>query len=95
MAISIPNLYTQLYPQPPNVTEANPPSLSGKAYIVTGGNAGVGFEPVKMLYSKGANVYMASRSRNRTEDAMKVIQCDNEIAEKLSFSSWTWGVWIE
>ena len=53
---------TQLFPPSPTFTEKNIPSLVGKVYIVTGGNAGVGLEVVKILYSKGATVYVAGRS---------------------------------
>lgn len=74
MASAIRNLYTQLYPPPPSFTEMHLPSLRGKVYIVTGGNAGVGFELVKFLHSKGAKIYMASRSRSKAEDAMNAIQ---------------------
>jgi hypothetical protein len=54
------NIYTQLYPPSPIFTEAHLPTLHGKIYIVTGGNAGIGFELVKILYDKGAKVYMAA-----------------------------------
>ena len=53
---------TQIFPPSPTFTEKNLASLVGKVFIVTGGNAGVGLELVKILYSKGATVYIASRS---------------------------------
>jgi NAD(P)-dependent dehydrogenase (short-subunit alcohol dehydrogenase family) len=71
---AIRSLYTQLYPPAPPLTEANLPSQIGKVFIVTGGNAGIGFELVKILYSAGAKVYMASRSRVKAEAAIKTIQ---------------------
>lgn len=55
-------LLTQLWPPSPTLTEDNIPSLTGKVFIVTGGNAGVGLELVKMLYSAGGTVYIAARS---------------------------------
>jgi NAD(P)-dependent dehydrogenase (short-subunit alcohol dehydrogenase family) len=55
-------LITQLFPPSPAFTEPNIPSLGGKAFIVTGGDAGVGLEIVKILYSKGGTVYAAGRS---------------------------------
>lgn len=40
---------------------------------MTGGNAGIGFELVKILYSAGAKVYIAARSRSKAEAAIKSI----------------------
>ena len=36
-------------------------NLSGKVYIVTGANGGVGFETTKQLIKQGAHVVMACR----------------------------------
>lgn len=60
-------VWTQLFPPRPSFTDKDVPSLVGKVYIVTGGNAGVGLELVKILYSKGATVYIAGRSASRIE----------------------------
>ncbi|KAK9384402.1 hypothetical protein V1515DRAFT_611633 [Lipomyces mesembrius] len=56
---------TQIYPPRPAFTEANVPagSQNGRVFIVTGGNAGIGFELCKILYAAGATVYMACRSK--------------------------------
>lgn len=56
---------TQAYPPAPAFTEANVPpgSQNGRVFIVTGGNAGIGLELCKILYTGGATVYMASRSQ--------------------------------
>ncbi|KAI0530008.1 NAD(P)-binding protein [Xylaria digitata] len=54
--------FTQLFPPSPTFTEINVPSLAGKVFIVTGGNAAVGLELVKMLYAKDGTVYIACRS---------------------------------
>lgn len=45
----------------------------GKVFIVTGGNSGVGFEVVKILYSKGGTVYIASRSPSKVATAVEEI----------------------
>ncbi len=52
-------------PQAPKFTEANVPpgSQSGRVFIITGGNAGIGFELCKILYPTGATIYMASRTK--------------------------------
>lgn len=54
--------WPQLFPSKPVLTEQNLGDQTGKVFIITSGNAGVGFELSKILYSKGAKVYMASRS---------------------------------
>lgn len=67
-------LYTQLYPPKPTLTETNLPDQADKVFIVTGGNNGVGFEVVKILYSKGARVYLAARSEAKAKEAIKNIK---------------------
>jgi NAD(P)-dependent dehydrogenase (short-subunit alcohol dehydrogenase family) len=64
----------QLFPGKPAFTEENIPDQNGKVFMVTGGNAGVGYELVKILYSKGAKVYMASRTASKAEEAIKSIK---------------------
>jgi NAD(P)-dependent dehydrogenase (short-subunit alcohol dehydrogenase family) len=68
---SMGGLWTQLFPPAPALTEKNLPSLVGKVFIVTGGNAGVGLALVKILYSKGGTVYIASRSPSKIESAIQ------------------------
>lgn len=43
--------------------------LSGKVFIVTGGNSGLGYESVKAFALKGAQVILASRSLEKGEEA--------------------------
>lgn len=43
--------------------------LSGKVYIVTGSNTGIGFETVKGLVQMGATVVMACRSTDKALEA--------------------------
>ena len=47
--------------------------LQGKVVIVTGGNSGLGYESVKELAAKGAEVIMASRNASKAEAAIKDI----------------------
>lgn len=65
---------TQLFPPSPTFTEKSIPSLAGKVFIITGGNAGVGLEVVKILYSKGGTVYIASRSASKIATEIESIK---------------------
>ena len=50
------------------------PDLTGKTAIVTGGNSGIGYHTVLELARKGAGVWMAVRSLERGNAALKQIQ---------------------
>ena len=50
------------------------PDLSGKVVLVTGGNSGIGFEMIKSLLKKNAKVYLASRSRQKGEEAIRALK---------------------
>ncbi len=76
--------WSQLVPSRPVLTEANMPALGGRVFIVTGGNAGIGFELVKMLYTKGGcTIYIASRTQSRISAAIEDIQ-SNVVSPKAS-----------
>lgn len=67
------SLWNQYFPSKPNFTENDVPDQSGRVFLVTGCNSGVGFELVKMLYPTGAKIYMAGRSEERINIAIKEI----------------------
>ncbi|KAI1824463.1 hypothetical protein F4861DRAFT_505716 [Xylaria intraflava] len=69
------SLLSQYYPPKPTFTEAQLPAGSqrGRVFIVTGGNAGIGFELCKLLIRTGATIYMASRSKDKAEAAIREI----------------------
>ncbi|PLB48603.1 NAD(P)-binding protein [Aspergillus steynii IBT 23096] len=67
------NAYTQIFPPSPVLTEQNVPSQAGRVFIVTGGNGGVGLALCRILYGTGATIYMASRSKERAEEAIRSI----------------------
>lgn len=45
-------------------------NLAGKTYVITGANAGAGFEAAKIFLSKGASVVMLNRSSQKSEKAI-------------------------
>ncbi|KAI1270319.1 hypothetical protein F5Y18DRAFT_10006 [Xylariaceae sp. FL1019] len=71
------SFYGQYYPPGPKPTAATVlPALGsqeGRVFIVTGGNAGIGFELCKLLYRTGAKIYMASRSEVKAKAAIQSI----------------------
>ncbi|KAI8948656.1 hypothetical protein F4801DRAFT_556059 [Xylaria longipes] len=66
------NFKTQTWPPPPTFTSPGP--QEGRVFIVTGGNTGIGFELCKILFTSGATIYMASRSKEKAEGAIKTIE---------------------
>jgi NAD(P)-dependent dehydrogenase (short-subunit alcohol dehydrogenase family) len=54
-------------------TKNNIPDQSGKTIIVTGANVGLGYEAVKVLAEKKADVILASRSIRRGDEARRAI----------------------
>ncbi len=42
-------------------------SLAGKTYVITGANAGAGFEASRILLSKGAKVVMLNRNAEKSD----------------------------
>ena len=48
--------------------------LTGKTYVITGANAGVGFQASRILLSKGAKVVMLNRSPEKSEAAVKTLK---------------------
>ncbi|KAI5927099.1 hypothetical protein F4810DRAFT_707046 [Camillea tinctor] len=69
------SFFGQYYPPKATFTETDltPGSQNGRVFIVTGGNAGIGFELCKLLITTGATIYMASRSKEKAEAAIKSI----------------------
>lgn len=51
------------------------PDLSGKTAVVTGGNAGLGFETCYQLARHGARVFLAARDEERGLGAVAAIKC--------------------
>src|SRR6266571_8777976 len=55
-------------------TEADVPKQAGKSFIITGANAGVGFEIARVLATRGARVLLGCREQTRALDAIARIK---------------------
>ena len=49
-------------------------NLNGKTFVITGANAGAGFEATKILLGKGATVVMLNRSEAKSQKAIAELQ---------------------
>ena len=49
------------------------PSAAGRTFVVTGGNAGIGYFTAEQIASAGARVILASRSAEKAERAIASI----------------------
>lgn len=55
-------------------TDADVPPQQGKCFIVTGANAGIGFEAAKLLAAKGARVLLGCRDQAKADAAIAQIR---------------------
>lgn len=65
-------------------TEADVPDQSGKCFMVTGANTGLGYQITRVLAARGARVLLACRDQAKAEQAMKRIRALSPNAD-LSF----------
>ena len=49
-------------------------SLAGKTYVITGANAGAGFEATRVFLSKGAKVVMMNRNTDKSTAATATLK---------------------
>ncbi|KAJ4251380.1 hypothetical protein NW762_011361 [Fusarium torreyae] len=62
------------------------PDLSGQVIIVTGGNAGLGYETIRQLSRRNpARIYLGARSRQKAEKAISDLQQENPKACPIDF----------
>ncbi len=62
-------------------TEASVADQSGKCFVITGANTGIGFEISRVLSARGARVIMACRSKEKAEQAIARLKQVNPEAE--------------
>ena len=58
----------------PTLTEKNLPDQIGRVFIVTGGYTGCGRELAKILYQHNGTVYLAGRSKDKGDAALKELK---------------------
>ncbi|KAL2680350.1 hypothetical protein Neosp_007947 [[Neocosmospora] mangrovei] len=71
------SMFSQFFPPKPKFTEDDVPDLTGKVFLVTGSNTGVGKEVSNILYSKNAVVYIAARNQAKAQSAIDDIRSRN------------------
>ena len=57
----------------------------GKTFLITGGNAGAGFEATRILLGEGAKVVMLNRSAERSEAAVAKLKEEFGAGAEVSF----------
>ncbi len=60
-------------------------SLAGKTYVITGANAGAGFQAARTFLSKGAKVVMLNRSADKSTAAVKELKGEFGAQADVSF----------
>ena len=60
-------------------------SLEGKTYLITGANAGTGFQAARTLLTRGARVVMLNRSAERSRDAIAKLKEELGVGADVSF----------
>ena len=60
-------------------------NLSGKIYVITGANAGAGYEAANILLGKGAEVVMLNRNEKKSEKAISVLKAQFGTKAKVSY----------
>ena len=61
----------------PDWTSKNVPDQTGRVAVVTGANAGLGYETARALAQNGAHVVLACRNPERGADALRRIQAED------------------
>ena len=62
-------------------TDRDVPDLSGRTFLVTGANTGIGFEAARVLAMRGGRVLMGCRSEDRAADAIRRIRAESPDAD--------------
>lgn len=60
-------------------------TLQGKTYLITGANAGAGFQAARTLLAKGAKVVMLNRSAEKSQTAISALKQEFGASAEVSF----------
>lgn len=60
-------------------------TLTGKTYVITGANAGAGFQATRILLAKGAKVVMLNRSEDKSAAAIEKLKQEFGAGADVSF----------
>ena len=60
-------------------------SLAGRTYVITGANAGAGFEATRVFLSKGANVVMLNRNAEKSTAAIESLKQELGAGAEVTF----------
>ena len=80
---SLSTLLRQMYPPSPKWSVDKIVDLSGKVFVVTGANTGIGKETCKQLLLKNAKVYLAARSESKAQATIE--ELEKETGKKAIF----------
>ncbi|KKP05383.1 hypothetical protein THAR02_02488 [Trichoderma harzianum] len=71
-----PVTWRESFPPKPSFTEKDIPDQFGRVFIITGGSSGCGFETAKAVYNLNGRVYIAGRSAEKAEEAIRRIKSE-------------------
>ena len=60
-------------------------SLAGRCYVITGANAGTGYEAARLFLSKGASVVMLNRSAEKSAAAIATLKAEHGAEADVRF----------
>ncbi len=66
---------------PQGFTDRDVPDQSGRTFLVTGANTGIGFETAEVLARRGGRVLLGCRSEQRAADAISKIRAESPEAD--------------
>ncbi|KAF7324561.1 NAD-binding protein [Mycena kentingensis (nom. inval.)] len=66
--------WSQYFPPKARFSVDDIPDLTGKVFLVTGGNSGIGYESIKQLLMHNAKVYMGARSKSKAIEAIAELE---------------------
>ncbi|EJF58259.1 NAD(P)-binding protein [Dichomitus squalens LYAD-421 SS1] len=75
--------WNQYFPPKPEWSIDDVPDQSGKVFLVTGGNTGLGFATAKVLLARNARVYITSRDRDKGRRAVDELRKISEAIRVL------------